>query len=200
MHYCNRGAKYWESILNNILKNIKKLYPILRLIILQKQSIIKRFFNRIKIESNLFIAKEIRVGNAFRRINTATTSGSDAIVMARKTVKIQHAFSIARVHSDSSTDRSRNRTSSDCLHKYPRTTRYSSITSRRLHWRRSRYQSWLYLHVYMYVCVHVRRRTKEHDRASAVLTQVKRRYWKGPGGFELSRALHLERPRETPPI
>lgn len=80
-----------------------------------EQSIIKRFFNRIKIESNLIIVKEIWVDNAFRRINMAMTS--DAIVMARKTVKIQHAFSIARTHSDSPTDRSRNRTSSDCLRK-----------------------------------------------------------------------------------
>lgn len=52
----------------------------------------------------------------------------------------------------------------------------------------------------MYVCVYIRKRTEEHDRASAVLTQVKRRYSKGPGGFELSGALHLERPRDTPPI
>lgn len=116
-------------------------------------------------------------------MNTATTSGFDAIVMARKTVKIQHAFSIARVHSDSPTDRSRNRTSSDCLHKYPRTTRYLSTYELAFALAKKQVPV-VTISAYIYVRVRSRihRHTKEHDRASAVLTQVERRYWKEPGG------------------
>lgn len=66
--------------------------------------LMKKFFNWIKTENDLLIGREIRIGQCVSKNKRG--DDTDAPVMACKPVKIQHAFSIARAHSDSLAGRS----------------------------------------------------------------------------------------------
>lgn len=88
--------------------------------------------------------------------------------MARKTVKIQHAFSIAKAHSDSLTDRSVSQP--HFLRLFAQVSAYYSV----LEYYEPAFAlakkqvpvSWLYIRVYMcaFTCTNVRRNTAERQQ------------------------------------